>query len=503
MPRNAPAWTSLGLLTLLLPTLAGPATAQAVSDVTLDANPQLFTLFCALRAAGQNPSGTPAVPAVGVAVDDALRRLDPEQLAPLRAFFEENGGRNAGEAVSAYISAALMLQPPPDFQFALPRDQLPPDVWSLEGLPALLRSFYLQAELESVWRQVLPRYQNAVAERQAEVARTLQETRAYLRMTGESYPGRSYTVYLDWLAPLGLTSARNYGDSYYLVVHPEQPEFLEAVRHQYLHFLLDPVTTKHASAMSPWLRLQPVAERAPRLPAAFRNDLLLLATESLVQAVELRLGAMSPTGLEAQLDEKERTGYIFTRHFVSALARFEQEEPSLRYYFPEMLGGLDVGQELPRLERVVLGAAPAPDDAAAVAESVRRLLSEGDAYLAAGNHAAARERFEYILRAMDPREPRALYGLAILASVAQDREQAKTYFLRALENAREARLLGWSHIYLGRIYDLEGNRQEALTHYRAALALEPRLEKVEQAARRGLEAPFGHKEEVNPRVPQF
>jgi hypothetical protein len=38
---------------------------------------------------------------------------------------------------------------------------------------------------------------------------------------------------------------------------------------------------------------------------------------------------------------------------------------------------------------------------------------------------------------------------------------------------------------------LEGNRERALEHYRAALALNTRQERIEQAARRGLEQPFG------------
>ncbi|MFQ5723593.1 MAG: hypothetical protein ACE5G6_03800, partial [Terriglobia bacterium] len=95
-------------------------------------------------------------------------------------------------------------------------------------------------------------------------------------------------------------------------------------------------------------------------------------------------------------------------------------------------------------------------------------------------------------------EPRALYGLAILASLEEDREEAKRYFLLVLREAREPRILGWTHIYLGRIYDLEGRRQEAVAHYRGALALNTALEKVNEAARRGLEHPFGQTQGLDP-----
>jgi tetratricopeptide (TPR) repeat protein len=100
-----------------------------------------------------------------------------------------------------------------------------------------------------------------------------------------------------------------------------------------------------------------------------------------------------------------------------------------------------------------------------------------------------------VLREVDPEEPRALYGLAIVAGQQQDQELAKSYFLFALKRAREPFLLGWTHIYLGRIYDLESSREQALGHYQAALGLKSGLEKIEEAARRGLAQPFGQSEE--------
>ena len=130
-------------------------------------------------------------------------------------------------------------------------------------------------------------------------------------------------------------------------------------------------------------------------------------------------------------------------------------------------------------------------------------LEEAQTYLAEGNYAAARERFQRVLEEGPSGHAGALFGLALVASVEQNREQAKQYFLLALERAREPHILGWTHIYLGRIYDLEGDREQALTHYRAALTLETRPARVEQEARRGLERPFGEKEETPPPEERF
>lgn len=446
--------------------------------------------------------GRAASPA-SVRVEATLARLDPVVTAPLRNYFAEKEVAGRPAPLSPLVSLALVLGSPPEFTLSLPSDHIPPDASPLSDLVPLLQAFYAQARLEDLRNRVLPYYNRAIAERQARVAQQLLEARGYLRLIGESSLGRTYTIYLEWLVPPALVSARNYGENYSLVIHPERADFLDAVRHQYLHFLLDPVAVKYAAEMGPLARLQDVAARAPRLQADFRQDTLLLVTESLVQAIELRLQKLQPAATAARLDEIERSGLIFARHFFYALERFEQEEPSIRFYFPELLTGFDPDEEARRLAKVDFAAPPpAPEPAVASPEAIAtRLLAEAESALAAGDSAAARAGFERVLQQMDANHPGALYGLALVASAEQDPETAKLYFERTLAQAREPRILGWTHIYLGRIYDLEGSRQEALEHYRAALALNTHLERIEQAARRGLERPFGESEDVAPQEP--
>jgi hypothetical protein len=46
--------------------------------------------------------------------------------------------------------------------------------------------------------------------------------------------------------------------------------------------------------------------------------------------------------------------------------------------------------------------------------------------------------------------------------------------------------LAWSHIYLGRMNDLDGNREQAVEEYRAALAVDGAPEAARAAAQRGI-----------------
>ena len=51
-------------------------------------------------------------------------------------------------------------------------------------------------------------------------------------------------------------------------------------------------------------------------------------------------------------------------------------------------------------------------------------------------------------------------------------------------------ILSWSHVYLGRMSDLKGDREEALGEYRAALAVQGAPEAARLAAQRGVEKAY-------------
>jgi len=48
-------------------------------------------------------------------------------------------------------------------------------------------------------------------------------------------------------------------------------------------------------------------------------------------------------------------------------------------------------------------------------------------------------------------------------------DAAAAQFQKTLETSKDQRLLAWSHIYLGRVLDLECKRDQAVTEYKAAL----------------------------------
>jgi tetratricopeptide (TPR) repeat protein len=117
-------------------------------------------------------------------------------------------------------------------------------------------------------------------------------------------------------------------------------------------------------------------------------------------------------------------------------------------------------------------------------------LEVAEERIASGDLNGARQLADAALASPQQDHPRALFILARAAALSRDMQGARTYFERTLEVAREPRMVAWSHIYLARILDLQESREEALKHYRAALAAGDDKPDTKTAAERGLQQPY-------------
>jgi tetratricopeptide (TPR) repeat protein len=225
-----------------------------------------------------------------------------------------------------------------------------------------------------------------------------------------------------------------------------------------------------------------------------------------VRAVELRLRRLKPPALESALAQADADGFVLVRPMVRELIKFEQAEPAMSFYYPEFVHGIDIAEETRRIATLQFApadpvsparAAEGPGSAAPAAalSELDQWLAEGERQIAAKDVAAAEATYNRIL-ARYPGQPRAVYGLGVAAILQGDATRAKQIFLSLIQSQQAAGkgetksdvvTLAWSHVYLGRIYDVDGNRELAMSEYRAALAVEGAPEAARMAARRGLE----------------
>ena len=464
-------------------------------NVILESSEQLFDVLAALEASGYN---TGANFDTGENTRSEVRAYLARQNLPVRnqiSLFYSNHQivGDPGEDLGQYISLALLLGPAPDFKLTIPVKDLPPDAKAVAGLIPLLKTFYRQANLLDLWSRLQPNYKLAQGRYREQVRRDIELSDAYLRFPAGSYLGRTYTIFIALLGAPDQVQARIYGENYYVVVTPSKNLKLDDIRHQYLHFLLDPLAVKFGADIEDKAALQSIARQSPALGEDFKSDFSLLVTECLIRAVELHMD--KPKDAEKQVDSGMASGLILTPYFYRELSDYQKQPAAMSIFYKQMIDGIHVK----KLEAKFADYKFAPP---ARATSVRKpvvlsqrdqLLQQGDDLIYQGKYQEAEVIFQQVLQKNDPRNVKALYGMAVAAANTRKPDMAEKYFKKTLAVARNVRIVTWSHIYLGRLYDLEDRRSDALEQYREASVTAANFPEALLAVQAGLRLPFGVK----------
>jgi len=478
--------------------LAPAALSDNAPPVSLETSETLFSVLTAINTCGYDQElevSDPLRAQIRSEVAKAVRETPgaADVVTPLCAFFRERQSSDASHDLSAYLSLALYLQEPPAFTAKAKQTELPPDAAGVAGIIPMLSAFYTKVDLHAIWERHRQRYAELLQIYHEPLAKMTFDTEIYLRMPSSGYLGRQFTVYLDAMGAPGQTNARNYASDYYVVISPSSGTAikLQQIRHTYLHYLLDPLALKNGGYFK---RIEPLLDDVKMAPMdeVFKSNISLLVTECLVRAIEVRTAARMP---EAQRDkaisDAENEGYVLTRYFYDALVKFEKEPAGMRNAYADMLGAMDIGKEMKRASQIQFASDAAPELLHLARARNENLLLTAERRLASGDPETAQKLAQQALDEGQGDVGRALFVLAQVASMNRDMDGAKGYFERALQTAHEPKVIAWSHIYLGRIFDLKEDRLAAVDQYRAALSSPGgELPEVKTAAQHGIDQPY-------------
>jgi tetratricopeptide (TPR) repeat protein len=472
-----------------------PARAEGAGNVLLESNEQLFCVLAALNAAGYDAgTGSSTGGDTRRVVREYLAAQNTPVLADLKKFYDDHRVKDdPSRDLGQYISLALLMGSPPDFKLTVPQEELPPDARDVVGFLPLLRTYYTQAKMLTIWSQVQKPYDDAVARYTDAVRQSFVLSEGYLRFPSGGYLGRTYAIYIDLMGAPEQVHARIYGLNYFLVITPSRDPKLSEIRFQYLHFLLDPLAAKYANEINEKRELAHYAQQAPVLGLDFKDDYSLLMTECLIRAAELRMDKVPVAEAQKKLDDLTTQGLILVHYFYEALQVFEHQDAGMTAYYKPMIQAIDTKAEARRLFPVQFAKRPpAPVVKLAPAKSEEeRLLDEGDNQFFQGKYPEARVAYRAVLDKDNPTSERAIYGLAVVYANMRKPDLAEEYFQKALATAHDLRIVTWSHIYLGRLDDLNGKRDAALAQYHAALVTAAAFPMALRAAQSGMETPFG------------
>jgi tetratricopeptide (TPR) repeat protein len=480
----------IALTFLLLAAFAAPALPAETGQ--LDASPSLFTVMAAINASGYKADlASPNNHPLREAIQKELAKREIPSLAGLKDFFERHRRRTDAQELSQYISFALSSTGPPSFEFAMRDVEVPPDVAGMKELSKLLAAFYKEGNLDNLWQRSQPAIEQYIARYHEPVTSAVLQVNGYMRQMTSGFKNRRFQVFVELQAAPNQIQTRSYSDNYTIVVTPSPEPRIFDIRHAYLHYLLDPLSTRNQEILDRKKSLVDHAMRAQALGDAYKEDYLLLVTESLIKVVESRIDHKP-----AMVQQAFAEGYILAPYFAEALPVYEKQESSMFLYYKEMVQAIDVVKEDRRLtgvefsktstERPVVKTAPAP---APEPVGAAKTLAEAEATYSSRELAKSKALFLKVLEQTEKRSVHAsaYYGLARIALIEKDLDSAERLFQKSLESEPEAFDKAWDLVYLGRLAIGQGDRDRAIQYFESVLKLEGATEKARTDARQGLE----------------
>jgi tetratricopeptide (TPR) repeat protein len=484
-------------LILVIVTIAASSVAQNRPPVSLETSETLFTVLTVINTCGydqelsaSDPLRTKIRSEVADAVENAKAAQDV--VAPMCLFYRQHQSPEPSHDLSQYVSLALYLDAPPTFAPKVKEAELPPDAAVVVGMVPLMQAFYQKIGLHAIWERHRARYGELTETYHEPLAKMTFDTEIYLKMPSSGHLGRQFTVYLDAMGAPGQTNARNYASDFYVVISPTSTPAIkmQQIRHTYLHYLLDPLALKNGASFK---RLEPLLEEVKNAPMdeVFKSNISLLATECLVRAIEERMTKLPEAEHAKNIEAADKDGYVLTRYFYDALGRFEKDPEGMRNAYTDLIGSIEVGKERKRVSSIQFSPEAAPELLHLAGRRDEHLLLNAERRLAAGDPETAQKLAQKALDEKEEDSGRALFILAEVATANRDMDGARKYFEQALQSAQEPEVIAWSHIYLGRIFDLREDRFAAVDQYRAALAAAGgALPKAKVAAQKGIDQPY-------------
>ncbi len=486
----------LVLLAFALPPLPAQEPAE---ENQLDTDVRMFTVMAAINVAGYDDGvGARGDSPVRQAVRRRLESFDGPSKKLLQTAYEQFRLRDPAENLSQFVTYALLCQGPPTFDLYadLPTD-LPPDVRPIRSLGPILQQFYREADIESLWLEHQPAYEEELLRYQTALAPMLIRTAGYLRIGPQSREFQGFKVWIDLMGAPNALNTRLYGGNMQVVAHPSDTIHLTEIRHAFLMHLLDRLSIRNREVVAGKQVLSRFAFFAPALDDTYKEDFELLVTKSLVKAVEARLDHRDAEAAKPAVEQALREGYILTPYFYEALAKYEETTQIMNNFYTEMIEGIDVKKEAARLQNVKF-AEPAEISPSQPVEPRRIELSLLDKKLQQAEFlfreemfVEAQQAFVAAIELAGGRNAQAEYGLGRVAAQEGEAELAIEHFLVAANLAvDEPHIRAMSHIYVARISDIMGERDAAIEHYNLAQQVGDPAPRTQELITEGLNQQF-------------
>jgi tetratricopeptide (TPR) repeat protein len=502
------------------------------SAITLETSVSLFYVAAALNACGYDADLSASAPvrlAIRQEMNDAFAASAPARDArdAICTYIQQHTLADTGLNLAQYVSLALYLKPPPELTPTADETDLPPDSTQVVNILPLLRTFGEQAHLNALWFKHHAEYDDLVNRVHDPLTRMILNTNVYLHQPASGYDGRRFLVLLEPMLAPSHTNARLIESKDFVVVtspsgDPLGAVHMDQIRHTYLHYEVEPLVYARAAATDRLLPILKTVQDAP-IDFAYKSDIVALMAECLIKAIEAQtmdVGIPKPKrpdsrervdqerfDTETAAYEKQaeavrrqavqlavRQGWVMVDYLYDQLGQMEKESISLKDNMGQMIYGMDVGREVHKDQQIVFLPEASHD---LVRRAPRQLkgLDLAEMKLIKGDISGADEMADAALKA-NPNDPQANYLAGRIELIHGDPDDALEHLTKTLTLAKDPRTLAWTHIYLGRLYDIARDpknpdapspeRPKAIAEYKAALTVRDAQPDTKAAAEKGI-----------------
>jgi hypothetical protein len=498
------------------------------SAITLETSEPLFYLAVALNTCGYDADLAASAPVrrkireeinTEVAASAAARTSRDALCSYVRAHTLADGSLNLAQ----YISLALYLSPPPELTPTVDETELPPDSTQVVNILPLLRTFAEDIHLNAIWVGHRAEYEDLTARVHAPLTKMILNTNIYLRLPASGYDGRRFLVLLEPMLAPSSTNARIYSSDYIVVASPAGEPLgavhMDDIRHTYLHYEIEPLVYSRAQAMD---RLQPLLKAVQDAPLdyTYKTEIVPLITECLIKAIEthtMDVGLTKPErpgpAVRARADLERydaemgdynrqaeavrrkaidlamRQGWVLVDYFYDQIASMEKDGISLKENMGQMVYGMDVEHERHKDQQIAF-LPQGSHDVLRRATTQLTGLRLAEMKIFKGDLTGASDIANKVLADPNGDHAQAHYVLARVNLMQRQPGAAIGDFQTVLDTSKDPRTLAWSHIYLGRLYDVVPDRQKAVAEYQAALTVRDSQPDTKAAAEAGIKQPF-------------
>jgi tetratricopeptide (TPR) repeat protein len=529
---SAQAGGAQGFVREKTPTLVDPAGPT----ISLISTEPVFIMAAALNTCGYDEGFDASAPERKRVRDEIAAVLARSEMARARRdatclYIAQHKMTGTERDVAQYISLSLYMTPPPEMEVTAELTEMPPDATQVAEFAPVLKAFAEAVDLHGIWLAVHRLYGQEADKLHDALSKMIVDTDLYLKMPAETYSGRRFIVVVEPQYSPNIVNARVYGADYVVVVSPSADGKIRMndIRHTYLHYLIEPLLFARSNAID---RMGPVLKVIREAPLEFRyrSDTVALTIECMIKAIEARTmdtgiaDVKMPVGGErveqTKLEIQRRAvqakqevvrqtlvrhdmtqGFVLTQYFYDQMQQFEHDPASLKDTIGEMVYSMDVDQQVHRAKALEFD--KEADGDVLLRSKPRKLegLDLAEKKLASGDVAGARAMATEALKENANQDTmpamattaRANFVLARVAALTGHPEEAIADFQTTLKTSKEPRLISWSHIYLGRMLDLDCKRDEALAEYKLAMENRDGQQDTRIAAERGVKAAYAVK----------